>query len=113
LQDFSKATRPATFFVYVRALVGQKSRRNVHWQDGCLDNGQTKERIVVKTMEPPAPPSRGRFRQYPERQVLISRYPLGANQEWIEANEQDILEGQFHEQNRRIHFEQSLGGTEW
>jgi hypothetical protein len=97
LQDFSKATRPVSFFVYVRA----SNRGNaVHWQDICLDNGQTNERLVVKTSNHHP----GDFKIF----VLISRYPVGANHEWIEANEQEIMEWNSDEQNRRINFEQSL-----
>jgi hypothetical protein len=104
LQDFLKASRPVSFFVYVRALV---ERADVHGQDTCLDNGQTNERLIVKTIVPP--PHIRRFRVY-QIHVLISRYPLGANQEWIEANEKEIMEWKLH-QNRRIHFEQSLEQT--
>jgi hypothetical protein len=63
-----------------------------------LDNGQTNERLVVKTVDHPGP--RG-----PKKLVLISRYPLGANQEWIEANEQENVKWNFYKQNRRIRFE--------
>jgi hypothetical protein len=60
-----------------------------------LYNGQTDERLVVKAIGP--------F-------LLISRYPVAANQEWIEANEQEIVQWDFDEQkNRQICFERSLG----
>jgi hypothetical protein len=99
LQDFSKAIHPISFFVYVHAFVSSY----VEWPAICLDNGQTNERLVVKTIDPPS-----LFHLYP---VLISRYPAGANQAWIDANENEIMEWKFHEQNRRIRFDYSLGWT--
>jgi hypothetical protein len=63
-----------------------------------MDNGQTNERLVVKTFA--SPPG--------EKHVLVARYPVGANQEWIKANEQEIMECKFYDQNRQIHFERSL-----
>jgi hypothetical protein len=101
LQDFlaTSPPRPVSFFVYVRTLL---ERRYVDWQDICLDNGQTNERLMVKTIE--LKPRRG----WPQIFVLISRYPVGANQEWIEANEQEIKGWNFHGQNRQIRFKHSL-----
>jgi hypothetical protein len=52
LQHFSKATSPVSFFVYVYAF----GRGNVNGQDIRLDNGQTNERLVVKTWIPPIDP---------------------------------------------------------
>jgi hypothetical protein len=96
------ATSPVSFFVHFQVYI-----RNVDWQNICLDNGQTNERLVVKATifpHPGGPLRRGYF----QTKVLISRYPVGANQAWIEANEQEIMEWNFHKQNRRIHFEQGL-----
>jgi hypothetical protein len=104
LQDFSKASRPVSFFVYVRALV---ERAYVQEQDTCLDNGQTNERLTVKTT---LPPPHIRYRRFYPIHVLISRYPVGANQEWIAANEKETLDWKLCKQNRQIHFEQSLDG---
>jgi hypothetical protein len=104
LQDFSKATSPVSFFVYVRAFSGNVDWQD--WQDICLDNGQTNERLVIKTID--AFP-RGPFYYYYDKLVLISRHHLGANQDWIEANEKEIMEWKFHQQNRRIRIERSLG----
>jgi hypothetical protein len=93
LQDFSKDTRPVSFFIFL-----QSYGRGTDWQNICLDNGRTNERLMVKT-------TRTLYIQF----VLIFRYPLGANQEWIEAKEQEIMGWYFRKQNRRIHFEQNLG----
>jgi hypothetical protein len=93
LQDFSKATRPVSFFVYVHVQSGDVGRQNI-----CLDNGQTNERLTVKTI---SSPPRDPYYIF----VLISRYPVGANQECIEANEQEIMEWNFLEQNRVIRFD--------
>jgi hypothetical protein len=105
LQDFSQDTRPVSLFVYVRAFVGE--RENVEWQDMeiCLYNGQTNERLIVRAIVPPPVDQLTLSRH---KILRISRYPLAANQEWIEANEQEIVEWDFHEQNRQIHFEESL-----
>jgi hypothetical protein len=101
LQDFSKDILPVSFFVYVRAF----GYGNVDWQDICLDNGQTNERLIVKAIDPPRR-NPGHF--WVKKLVLISRYPIGADQEWIEANEQEIMGWKCHEQNRQIRFEHSL-----
>jgi hypothetical protein len=71
--------------------------------DICLENGQTNERLVVKTSDPP------RVRRFPGKLLLISRYPVEANQEWIAANEQEIMAWKFDEQNRQIRLDDSLG----
>jgi hypothetical protein len=105
LQDFSKAIRPISFFVHVRALEFGLENAYWHWQDICLDNGQTNERLVVKTIDP-HPRDLELFAH--RKLVLISRYPTGANKDWIEANEQEIMGWKCHEQNRRIRFELSL-----
>jgi hypothetical protein len=82
---------------------------NVNWQDICLDNAQTKEQLVIKTFgPPPRDPSDFDFMGPREIMVLICRYPMGANPEWIEANQQEIMEWKFDDQNRRIRFERSL-----
>jgi hypothetical protein len=93
LQDFSKATRPVSFFVFVHVRF---VRENVHWQD-ILDNGQTTERLVVKTRA-------SRYSRN-EKQVMISRYPMVANKQWIEANEQEIMGLRLRKQSRQIRFE--------
>jgi hypothetical protein len=92
LKDFPNAIRPVSFFVYVQIFRHESAER----QDICLHNGQTNERLVIKTINRHS------------LVMLISRYSVGANQEWIEANEREIMEWDFHEQNRRICFEQNL-----
>jgi hypothetical protein len=111
LQDFSKATHPVSFFVYYRL----NGYGNVHWQqDICLDNGQTNELLAIKRLDlPPTDPFNIRMdmnmhRSPPVKLVLISRYPMGASKEWVAANEQEIIEWKFDDQNRRIRFERSL-----
>jgi hypothetical protein len=95
------AIRPVSFFFYVRAYWCGR----VPWQDIdiCLDNGQTNERLVVKTIDPSRDPFV--FQRYYIKLLLISRYPMRANQEWIEANEQEIVEGKFRKQDKQIRFE--------
>jgi hypothetical protein len=70
-------------------------------------NGQTNERLVVKTIAP-SPLNLFHFQRYPKETMFISRYPVGANQAWIEANEQEIMGWKCLQQNRRIRFDYSL-----
>jgi hypothetical protein len=99
LQDFLKATHPVSFFFHVQTF----GRGNVEWQDVCLDNDQTNERLVVKSIDPP---SRDPNNFMTEKRVLISRYPVAANRGWIEANEQEVMNWDFDEQNRQIRFDE-------
>jgi hypothetical protein len=106
LQDFTKATCPVSFFVYVHV----NGWGNVNWQDICLENGMTKEQLAIKTFDPLPTPSRDMdpFQSPAKKMVLICRYPMGANKGWIEENEQEIMEWKIVDQNRRIRFERSL-----
>jgi hypothetical protein len=99
-----KATRPVSFFVYVQVSEYDRS----HWQDGCWDNAHTNERLVIKTVHPP-PWNMFNYADDFGRKVQISRYPIGSTKEWIEANEKEIKEWKFDEQNRQILFERKLG----
>jgi hypothetical protein len=104
LQDFSMATRPVSFFVYVHAW----DDGSVHWHNICLDNGQTKERLIINIIKTIDHPRRDPNDFWKEKLVLISQYPVGANQGWIEANEQEIVEWDYHKQNRLIFFDYNL-----
>jgi hypothetical protein len=124
LQDFSKATRPVSFFLYVEAFVEEEEEddddeeeeedddeeeeedENVEWQNVCLDNAQN-ERLVVKTIDP-LPRNPRHFGV--DKLVLVSRYPVAANQGLIEANEQEIMKWNFDEQKRQIRLDHSLVG---
>jgi hypothetical protein len=98
LQDFSETIHPVSFFVYVRV------RTNVEWPNICSDNGQTKERLVVKTINPYSIyPISGPT--HPKKLMLISRYPARANKDWIKANEQEIIKWNVYDQNRLIRTE--------
>jgi hypothetical protein len=83
LQDFLLATRPVSFFVRLQVP------RAFPVHDITLTNGQTKEKLVVKNAEArimeTARSRHGIFF------VLISRYPTGAEKEWIEENEEEAL----------------------
>jgi hypothetical protein len=67
----------------------------IEWQDSSTENGETKEKMVIKKVGPTV-------RVYQQTMALISRYPLGADKRWIEANEREVLDWQFDEQNGRI-----------
>jgi hypothetical protein len=85
IQDFTRAICPVSFFVYICVF----GKGNVDWQDICLDIAQTKERLTIKTFDPP-PRDNYDFQLFggfsPKKLMLISRYPMGANPEWIAAN---------------------------
>jgi hypothetical protein len=70
-----------------------------------LDNGRrTNERLIIKTIyRPPGNPLDSGW-HWIGTFVLVSRYPVAANQEWIEANQQEIVEWKFGDQNRKICF---------
>jgi hypothetical protein len=67
------ANDPASFFIYVD--IGE----NI--EDISLENLKTSEKLVIK-MKP-----NGNWKM-----LLISRYPLKAAKNWIEANEKEISE---------------------
>jgi hypothetical protein len=48
------------------------------------------------------------FQLQPQKVALISRYPLNADKEWVEANEQEALHWDFDEQNRKIHVDNPI-----
>jgi hypothetical protein len=52
-----------------------------------MHNGQTNERLVIKK----AAEYHLGIKGLDCKVVLISRYPLGATKEWIEANEEEAL----------------------
>jgi hypothetical protein len=68
-----------------------------------MQNGETKEKLVIK---------KGKFLDKQKWSLetyrllglvaLISRYPLNASKQWIEANEKEALDWDFDDQNRRF-----------
>jgi hypothetical protein len=67
-------------------------------EDICLDNGQTKERLLTKMDEVKL-----------EVVLQISRYPLASTKKWIEENEKEVLNWKFSTQNgRRIYLSREL-----
>jgi hypothetical protein len=106
LQDFLKATDSVCFFVVIGSTNVHWRDIRLRWQDICLDNDKTNERLVVKAIDPPHRDP-FHFQCYPEP-VLISRYPVKSQQGWIEANEQEIVKWEIDEQNRLIRFDYRL-----
>jgi hypothetical protein len=88
-QEFGKAKLPVCFFI--RLFV----RATVEWHDSSMENGETKEKLVVKKVTTSEPINH-------QQMVLISRYPLTASKRWIEANEREAIDWNFDKQNGRI-----------
>jgi hypothetical protein len=70
-----------------------------------LDNACTNERLAIETFGP-----RLGWCTYDAVKLKISRYPLDATKEWIEANEREIMEWEQwkNAKNRCIRFESEL-----
>jgi hypothetical protein len=88
-QEFATAKIPASFFI--RLFVYD----TVDWHDSSMENGDTKEKLVIKKVATTRHTNR-------QQMVLISRYPLAAGKHWIEANEQEAIDWKFDQQNGRI-----------
>jgi hypothetical protein len=71
-------------------------RNDVEWQDVCIKNGETKEKLVMKKVDS----QKMALEKY--KMVLISRYPLNAGKKWITDNEKEAVEWNFDKQNGRI-----------
>jgi hypothetical protein len=78
------ATLPATFFIRIQTFIclGLENIR--------LENGETSELLIVKKVN-------GVF--------LISRYQMAANDAWIQANGQEILEFAYIDHDRMIYLD--------
>jgi hypothetical protein len=94
-QEFAKAKRPVCSFI--RLFVPKK----IDWHVISIENGETKEKLVIKKV---ATTGSGPTNTYDQQMALISRYPLGADKQWIEANEREAINWDFDEQNGRICF---------
>jgi predicted AAA+ superfamily ATPase len=79
-------------------------RDSVKWDhDSSVENGETKEKLVIKKMALSDKQKLTlRPHQLKQKMALISRYPMNAVCNWIEANEQEALEWDYDEQNSRI-----------
>jgi hypothetical protein len=71
-----------------------------------LDNGQTNDRLVMAIRKVQQWGSLNKV-------MLISRYPMEATNQWIEANEQKALNWVFYKQKRRIYLDEQLNFTFW
>jgi hypothetical protein len=63
-----------------------------------MENKDTKEKLVVKKTELSGNTTYQKI-------VLISRYSLDAGKQWIEANEQEVMDWDFDTQNDRIYVD--------
>jgi hypothetical protein len=70
-----------------------------------MENGKTKETLVVKTMAF----HRVALRPYKgQKMALISRYPSNSENKWIEANEKEAMEWNFDKQCRKINLQNPI-----
>jgi hypothetical protein len=74
---------------------------NFWWPNISLENDRTNEKLVIKKIQ---------FNQQSTNGdgLLISRYPMEANDKWIEENENEILDWDFSQQNRQINLEENM-----
>jgi hypothetical protein len=91
------ASQPHTFFIrfYVETLLS--------WKDISLDNGKTNEKLEIKMVKPSAS-----ILWRNAKVLLFSRYPIGSTKKWIEDNENEVLEWNFYEQQRKISLDEDL-----
>jgi hypothetical protein len=79
-QDFLMSTDPATFFIRIDVPKAYQLQEDI-----CMDNGNTKERLLTKMEE---------SEMWIECEIvhlLISRYPLASTKIWIVENEKEVL----------------------
>jgi hypothetical protein len=87
-QDFQlakHADHAVSFFIY--AII----RRDNNVEANSFDNLQTNEKLVIKKANYDA-----HYRHDEWKTLLIARYPLKAAKQWIEANEQEIMQWDDH-----------------
>jgi hypothetical protein len=90
------ANQAVSFFA---CILGKHEAENLH-QSISLDNNKTHEKLVIEGIGP-----------RPEHFVTISRYPMGATEEWI--NEvwkivDDMLLGWLYQQEKKIEVDLNL-----
>jgi hypothetical protein len=78
------AKHPVTFFIRIRTYY--------YFELGniCLENGETSENLLMVKKKG------GKF--------LISRFPMAANSEWIQAHGQEILDFGHVNHDRKIYL---------
>jgi hypothetical protein len=101
-QDFLMADCPVCFFIRIWVT----DHAEVQWQrDISLKNAKTHERLVIKKV------AHNPIRVFNERLRLISRYPLGAAKQWVETNEEAVLDWKFWDQCRQISLGSHIKNT--
>jgi hypothetical protein len=89
------ATDPVSFFIRIKLQKALQPREAI-----CLDNGKTKERLLMTKME--------EARVQDKECDLISRCPLGSTKKWIEENEKEVLAWDFRTNDRTIYLSDEL-----
>jgi hypothetical protein len=96
------ATHPVFFFVRINFWLKPKGEDKSKWQEGIpfdLENGKTNERLVTKVYEENDDDEQQtdeyRGRRNGDVILLISRYPMDADKQWMEDCEENILSWEF------------------
>jgi hypothetical protein len=84
------ANHPASFFICTSTYPEDV-------EDISIDNDKTNEKLVIKIA------NHGN-----EEKLLISRYPLKASKNWIEANENEITQWNGETLDRKITLQDGL-----
>jgi hypothetical protein len=81
-------------------------RDSVEWDESNIENVESKEKLMIKnvTLSDKLKLTLPQY-QLKQKMALISRYPLNARKNWIAANEKEMLDWDFDEQNRKIHVD--------
>jgi hypothetical protein len=78
-------------------------RDSVEWDESSIENVESKEKLIIKkvTLSDKLKRALSQY-QLKQKMALISRYPLNARKNWIAANEKEVLDWDFDEQNKKI-----------
>jgi hypothetical protein len=94
------ATSPISFFMKIFV------DGNIDGQDVSLDNTETNEKLLIKTINPDEDEPKG------PGMLLFSRYPMEASKKWVKDNEKEILNWNFDKMKRKIYLEGYLNRFE-
>jgi hypothetical protein len=97
-QDFLDANQAVSFFARIVDINPAFRRFTANVQSISRTNDKTQEKLVIEGIGP-----------YPEDFVTISRYPMGATQEWIRENSQIISDGLIDRQEKKIEVDIKSG----
>jgi hypothetical protein len=99
-QDFLMATHPATFFIRIDLAESFQPHKDI-----CLDNDKTEEKLLTKTEVIDLPDWDDDLK---EVLLLISRYPRASTKKWIMANEKEVFNWDYGNNDRTISLSEGL-----